>query len=345
MFYVSNYAFAVTLCVVCMFCWGSWGNTQKLVGKNWRYELFYWDYVIGLLLFSLVMGLTLGSTGENSSWGFVANLKASAGPAWLWPFAAGVVFNLSNILLSAAIAVAGMSVAFPVGVGLALVGGTVFNYLFAPAGKPLGLIVAGLALIVVSIVCNALAFKAKSAGRAAAGKTATGRGLALAIFAGLLMMWFSPLVNKVIDNSFTAARPGIDRVHVMTAYTAFFVFSLGIFLSNFLWNTLAMRKPVQGEPIRNGVKLYFGGSFPTHLVGALGGCIWGLGTLLSFVTAGAASPAIAYALGQGATLVSALWGILVWKEFAGAPRQSAVLNALMFVLFVAGLAVLICAGA
>ena len=345
MFYVSNYAFAVTLCVVCMFCWGSWGNTQKLVGKNWRYELFYWDYVIGLLLFSLVMGLTLGSAGENASWGFVSNLKTSAGPAWLWPFAAGVVFNLSNILLSAAIAVAGMSVAFPVGVGLALVGGTVFNYLFAPAGKPLGLIVAGLALIVVSIVCNALAFKAKASGTEATGKTATVRGLVLAIFAGLLMMWFSPLVNKVIDNSFTAVRPGIDQVHVMTAYTAFFIFSLGIFLSNFLWNTLAMRKPVQGEPIRNGAKLYFGGSLPTHLVGAMGGCIWGLGTLLSFVTAGAASPAIAYALGQGATLVSALWGILVWKEFAGAPRKSAVLNALMFVLFVAGLAVLICAGA
>ena len=131
----------------------------------------------------------------------------------------------------------------------------------------------------------------------------------------------------------------------MTAYTAFFVFSIGIFLSNFVWNTIAMRRPVQGEPILDGAKRYFAGSFPTHLVGALGGAIWGLGTLLSFVTAGAASPAIAYALGQGATLVSALWGILIWKEFAGAPRKSSVLNFAMFVLFVAGLAVLIKAGA
>ena len=344
MFYVSNYTFAVVLCVVCMFCWGSWGNTQKLAGKTWRYELFYWDYVIGLLLFSLIAGLTLGSFGEQAKWGFIANLRESFGTSWLWPLAAGIVFNLSNILLSAAIAVAGMSVAFPVGVGLALVGGTVFNYLIAPAGKPFALIAAGLALIVVSIVCNALAFKAKQTdGRAAGGAPArTGLGLALAIFAGLLMMWFSPLVNKVIDNAFTAEAPAAGR---MTAYTAFFVFAIGIFISNFLWNTIAMRRPVQGEPIRDGARRYFAGSFPTHLVGALGGAIWSLGTLLSFVTAGAASPAIAYALGQGATLVSALWGILIWKEFAGAPRKASVLNFAMFVLFVAGLAVLIAAGA
>lgn len=339
MFYVTNYTFAVCLCVVCMLCWGSWGNTQKLVGKSWRFELFYWDYVIGLLAFALAMGLTLGSCGENANWGFIANLKASFGVTWLWPFAAGIVFNLSNILLSAAIAVAGMSVAFPVGVGLALVGGTIFNYLIAPGGKPLSLIVAGLAIIVVSIICNALAFKAKSAGSSDA--SSTKKGLILAAVAGLLMMWFSPLVNKVIDNTFTAEAPMAGK---MTAYSAFFIFTLGLFLSNFIWNTIAMRKPVQGEPILDGAKRYFGGSAVTHLVGMLGGCIWGMGTLLSFVSAGAASPAIAYALGQGATLVSALWGILIWKEFAGAPKKTTYLNVAMIVLFIAGLAVLIKAG-
>ena len=339
MFYVTNYTFAVCLCVVCMLCWGSWGNTQKLVGKSWRFELFYWDYVIGLLAFALAMGLTLGSCGENANWGFIANLKGSFGVTWLWPFAAGVVFNLSNILLSAAIAVAGMSVAFPVGVGLALVGGTIFNYLIAPGGKPLSLIVAGLAIIVVSIICNAFAFKAKSAGSSDA--SSTKKGLILAAVAGLLMMWFSPLVNKVIDNTFTAEAPMAGK---MTAYSAFFIFTLGLFLSNFIWNTIAMRKPVQGEPILDGAKRYFGGSAVTHLVGMLGGCIWGMGTLLSFVSAGAASPAIAYALGQGATLVSALWGILIWKEFAGAPKKTTYLNVAMIVLFIAGLAVLIKAG-
>ena len=339
MFYVTDYTFAVVLCVVCMFCWGSWGNTQKLAGRSWRYELFYWDYVIGLMLFALAAGLTLGSSGENANWGFVANLKASFGVGWLWPFAAGVVFNASNILLSAAIAVAGMSVAFPVGVGIALVGGTVFNYLVAAKGNP-ALIALGLALIVVSIVCDALAFKAKQTGGEARGQAAKTRtGLALALVAGLLMMWFSPLVNRVIDNAFAAEAPAAGK---MTAYSAFFVFTVGIFVSNFLWNTIAMKKPVSGEPVA--AAAYFKGGFPIHLVGALGGCIWGCGTLLSFVTAGAAGPAIAYALGQGATLVSALWGILVWKEFAGAPKRAHALNAAMFVLFVAGLAFLVKAG-
>ncbi|MCQ2389307.1 MAG: multidrug DMT transporter permease [Kiritimatiellae bacterium] len=341
MYFCDNYALAVVFCVVCMFCWGSWGNTQKLAGKSWRYELFYWDYVVGLLLFSLAAGLTIGSAGKNPEWGFLANLKASCGPNWWWPFAAGVVFNLSNILLSAAIAVAGMSVAFPVGVGLALVGGTVFNYLQDGKGT-LALIAAGLALIVTSIVCNALAFKRKQkAAGAAADASATKKGLVLAIFAGLLMMWFSPLVNKVVDMTFMdgAVAP---RAGMMTPYTGFFVFSAGIFLSNFVWNTIAMKKPVSGEPVPPGS--YFKGGFPIHLVGALGGAIWGLGTLLSFVTAGAAGKAISYALGQGATLVSALWGILVWKEFAGAPKASHALNAAMLVLFVAGLALLVLAG-
>ena len=341
MYYCANYGLAVALCVVTMFCWGSWGNTQKLAGKTWRYELFYWDYVIGILLFSLGMGLTMGSCGENADWGFLANLKASCGTQWLYPLAAGVIFNLSNILLSAAIAVAGMSVAFPVGVGLALVGGTLFNYLQDGKGDPLFLW-GGLALIVVSIVCNALAFKAKANG--ASNSNNTRKGLVLAIFAGLLMMWFSPLVNKVVDMSFmqNAVSP---KDGMMTPYTGNFIFAVGIFLSNFLWNTIAMRKPVQGEPITDGCARYFGGSFPTHLVGVLGGFIWCLGTLLAFVSAGAAGKAISYALGQGATLVSALWGILVWREFAGAPAKSAVLNAVMFVLFVAGLACLIAAGA
>ena len=160
MYYCSNYGLAVGLCVLTMLCWGSWGNTQKLAGRSWRYELFYWDYVIGLLLFSVLAGFTMGSMGPQGAWGFAANLRASFGANWLWPFLGGVVFNASNILLAAAIAVAGMSVAFPVGVGLALVGGTVANYFVDGKGNA-ALIWTGLALIVVSIVCNALAFKVK----------------------------------------------------------------------------------------------------------------------------------------------------------------------------------------
>lgn len=342
MYYCSNYGLAVGLCVLTMLCWGSWGNTQKLAGRSWRYELFYWDYVIGLLLFSVLAGFTMGSMGPQGAWGFAANLRASFGASWLWPFLGGVVFNASNILLAAAIAVAGMSVAFPVGVGLALVGGTVANYFVDGKGNA-AFIWTGLALIVVSIVCNALAFRAKQAVGGASGTPGqTRRGLVLAVLAGLLMSWFSPLVNRVVDMSFMQGS-AVPALGMLTPYTGFFVFACGVFASNFVFNTLAMKKPVAGEPVKGAD--WFRGSLPLHLVGVLGGSIWATGTLLAFVTAGTAGAAISYALGQGATLVSALWGILVWKEFAGAPRTSHVLNLAMILLFVAGLACLVKAGA
>ena len=338
MYYCSNYPLAVALCVVTMLCWGSWGNTQKLAGKTWRFELFYWDYVIGLVLFSLLAGFTLGSSG-GGAWSFASNLAGSSPAEWTWPFLGGIVFNASNILLSAAIAVAGMSVAFPVGVGLALVGGTVANWFVDGKGNPC-LIWTGLAVIVASIVCNALAFKAKQAAAGgAADASSVKKGLWLAICAGLLMSWFSPLVNRVVDMNFAAAAPVAGR---MTPYSAFFVFTLGVLASNFVFNTIMMKKPVAGEPVKGSE--WFRGGVAVHLVGILGGSIWATGTLLSFVTAGTAGAAIAYSLGQGATLVSALWGILVWREFKGAPRKSGVLNFAMIVLFLAGLALLVAAG-
>ena len=338
MCFVDNYVLAVAFCVVTMFCWGSWGNTQKLAGTTWRFELFYWDYVLGLVIFALLAGFTAGSLG-GGPWSFVENVKSSSASQWIWPFLGGIVFNASNILLSAAIAVAGMSVAFPVGVGLALVGGTVANWFVDGKGNP-WLIWTGLAIIVVSIVCNALAFKAKQDASGGASDSSTvKKGLVLAICAGLLMSWFSPLVNRVVDMGFANAAPEAGK---MTPYTAFFVFTLGVFASNFVFNTIMMKKPVSGEPVN--ISAWFKGNPLVHFVGILGGCIWATGTLLSFVTAGTAGAAIAYALGQGATLVSALWGILVWKEFKGAPRKSGALNLAMIILFLVGLALLVAAG-
>ena len=141
-----------------------------------------------------------------------------------------------------------------------------------------------------------------------------------------------------MDMNFTAPAAG-----KMTPYSAFFIFSVGIFLSTFVFNTIAMKHPVSGEPLA--LTAYFKGNPAIHLVGLLGGVIWGVGNILSLVAAGKAGPAISYGLGQGATLVAALWGILIWKEFRGAPKLSHYLNLAMFVLFLAGLGLLIKAGA
>ena len=338
MFYVSNYALAVAMCVVTMFCWGSWGNTQKLAGKTWRYELFYWDYVIGVVLFALVSGLTAGSMGANADWGFLANLKQASAGNLGSAFLGGIVFNAANILLAAAISIAGMSVAFPIGIGLALVLGVIVNYIGAPKGDP-ALLFAGVGLIVVAILCNAFAYKIKQSNNPKQSNNLL-KGIVLSIVCGVLMAFFYRFIACTMDMEFSKVAPAAG---MMSPYSAFFVFTLGIFVSNFIFNAIAMRRPVSGEPITE--KEYFKGGFQIHLVGVLGGLIWGLGNGISLVAAGKAGAAISYGLGQGATLVSALWGILVWREFSGAPRKAGVLNLTMFVLFVVGLGLIIKAGA
>jgi len=334
MFIVNNYLLAVVLCFVTMLCWGSWANTQKLAGKTWRYELFYWDYVIGILLFSIVLGLTLGSTGEMGR-GFLTDLGQITSGNYVSALIGGAIFNLANILLSAAISMAGMTVAFPLGVGIALVLGVIVNYIGAPKGDPLTLFL-GVALVMVAIIVNAIASGKMHRGSSAG---TSKKGAVIAIIAGVLMAFFYRFVAAAMDlDNFEQPTPGMA-----TPYSAFFIFSVGIFLSNILFNTVVMRRPFVGKPVS--YSDYFSGRMTTHMVGVLGGVIWGLGTALSYIAAGKAGAAISYALGQGAPMVAALWGIFVWKEFKGAPSTVNTLLALMFLFFISGLGAIIVSGA
>ncbi|MBQ3238656.1 MAG: multidrug DMT transporter permease [Bacteroidaceae bacterium] len=333
MFIVNNYLLAVVLCFVTMLCWGSWANTQKLAGKTWRYELFYWDYVIGILLFSIILGFTLGSVGDEGR-SFLADLKQITIGNYVSALIGGAVFNLGNILLSAAVAMAGMTVAFPLGVGIALVLGVIVNYIGAPKGDPTTLFL-GVVLVVVAIVLNAIASGKMHRGGANSNK----KGIVIAVIAGVLMSFFYRFVAAAMDlNNFEAPTPGMA-----TPYSAFFIFAVGIFLSNLVFNTIVMRRPFDGAPVT--YKEYFNGRTSTHMVGVLGGVIWGIGTALSYIAAGKAGAAISYALGQGAPMVAALWGIFIWKEFKGATRGVNYLLACMFVFFIAGLGAIILSGA
>jgi glucose uptake protein len=333
MFIVDNYLLAVVLCFVTMLCWGSWANTQKLAGKTWRYELFYWDYVVGILLFSIFLGLTLGSTGEAGR-SFVADLRQVTPGNYISALIGGAVFNLGNILLSAAVSLAGMTVAFPLGVGIALVLGVIVNYVGAPKGDPAVLFL-GVALVVVAIILNAIASGKVQRG----GANSNSKGVWIAIVAGVLMSFFYRFVAAAMDlNNFESPTPGMA-----TPYSAFFIFAVGIFLSNIVFNTIVMRHPFEGKPVT--YKAYFRGGLNTHLVGVFGGVVWGLGTALSYIAAGKAGAAVSYALGQGAPMVAALWGIFVWKEFKDSPRTVNWLLALMFIFFLSGLGAIIISGA
>lgn len=332
MFIVNSYSLAIAFCFITMLCWGSWANTQKLASKSWRYELFYWDYVIGIVIFSVVSALTLGSIGSAGR-SFFDDL-AQATPANLGSaFLGGIIFNAANILLSAAIAIAGMAVAFPVGIGLALVLGVIINYIGAEKGNPIFLFL-GVILITIAIIINAIAYKKSQKSKS----NVSSKGILLSVIAGVLMSLFYRFIAASMDlENFVAPAAG-----KMTPYTAVFIFSIGIFISNFLFNTILMKRPFEGEPIK--FTDYFKGRFSTHLVGILGGLIWGLGNSFNLIAAGQAGPAISYGLGQGATLVAAFWGVFIWKEFKGAPKGTNILIVAMFTLFIAGLASIIYAG-
>jgi len=331
MYIIESYSLAVFFCFITMLCWGSWANTQKLAASTWRFELFYWDYVIGIVLLSLVFGFTLGSNGSGGR-SFVADLQQAEMGNYLKAFLGGVIFNLANILIVAAIAIAGMSVAFPVGIGLALVLGVLINYFSEEKGDPTLLFI-GVGLVTVAIVLDALAYRKLSNKN----QQTPAKGLRLALIGGLLMSLFYFFVQQSMSLDFQNPASG-----KFTPYSAVFVFALGILVSNFLFNTILMRKPVEGEPVT--YRMYFEGKPSIHLVGILGGIIWCVGMSFSIISAEQAGPAISYGLGQGATMIAAFWGVFIWKEFKFAPKGTNRLITAMFALFLTGLVLIIVAG-
>jgi len=314
-----------------MLCWGSWANTSKVTTGKWQFPLFYWDYSIGLILAAIIFGLTMGSSGEEGR-SLMADLQQASGKSILMPLLGGAIFNLSNLLVIAAIAIAGISVAFPIAVGLALVLGVILNYLNIPAGNP-WLLFGGVGLVVLAMVVNAVA---SSKAAASKGKTST-KGIMVSIISGVIMSFFYRFVAEGMTTNFSAPEAG-----KLTPYSAVLIFSIGLFFSNFIWNTLFMYKPITGTV--STYKEYFtAGAIKRHLLGISGGLIFNTGFLFNLIASEKAGPAISYGLGQGATMIGAAWGVFIWKEFASAPKSVNKYLAAMFVLFFTGLGIIILA--
>jgi len=330
MYVVHSYPLAVVFCVLTMLCWGSWANSRKLADPGWRFELFYWDYTLGVLLLTLVLGLTLGSAGTEGR-AFLPDLAQASTASLASALLGGALFNLGNILLVAGIEIAGMAVAFPVGVGLALVIGVIMNYVATPVGNG-PLLAAGVLLVSLAIVLDAVAYRRLSSGTGGV----SARGLILSVASGIFMGTFY---------RFVAAAMYADAAHVeagkMSNYAAVFVFAVGVFLSSFVWNTFAMKRPVAGPPV--GFADYFRGKGGNHLAGVFGGVVWGTGMSFNLIASGRAGFAISYGLGQGATMIAAFWGVFIWKEFSAAPAGTSKLLAAMFACFLSGLAIIVLA--
>jgi glucose uptake protein len=323
MFLPETYQAALFLMILSMLCWGSWANTLKLC-PGFRFQLFYWDYVIGLAAGAILWGLTAGSMG-HAGLPFLSAIADTRLDAMVWAACGGVVFNVANLLLVAAIDVAGLAVAFPVGIGLALVVGSVSSYFFKPAGNPL-LLFAGIALVTVAIILDAAAYRK----RATETQATTTRGIVLSLIAGLLMGCWYPIATHDLG---TVSGPG--------PYSIALFFAVGVLISTVPANLLLMARPLDGKPPVNGAE-YWSAPMGWHLAGILGGIIWCIGAVSNFVASVAhldrpIGPAVSYSIGQGATMISACWGVFVWHEFAGAPRSAKTLLFLMFVFFLLGL--------
>jgi len=319
----GTYHAALFLMVLSMLCWGSWANTLKLC-PGYRFQLFYWDYALGLLGASIFWGLTAGSHGHTGT-AFLSDAAQTPLSIILLAAAGGAVFNVANLLLVAAIDIAGLAVAFPVGIGLALIIGAVSNYLVRPVGNPL-LLFGGVALVTVAIIFDAMAYRR----REAKAKAATTRGIVLSLVAGVLMGLFYPFVAKALTGTPMQPAPG--------PYAVAYFFALGVLISTVPANLLLMRKPLDGKPPVDR-KGYMNAPVSWHLAGILGGAIWCTGGVANFVASGAhlVGPAVSYSIGQGATMVSACWGVFVWHEFANAPASSKRFLLLMFIFFALGL--------
>ena len=318
-----TYEAALLLMVVSMLCWGSWANTLKLT-PGYRFQLFYWDYAVGLAMGAAILGLTAGSHGPDSP-SFLSDMVMSPPSSILLAACGGAVFNVANLLLVAAIDVAGLAVAFPVGIGLALVVGSVTSYLVNPKANPL-LLFGGVALVVVAIILDAAAYRR----REDKAKAATTRGIVLSLVAGLLMGSFYPLVARAMSGADGNPGPG--------PYATAMFFAVGVLISTVPANLLLMIKPLDGKPPVS-MSGYWNALNRWHFAGIFGGIVWCCGAVANFVASGAhqVGPAVSYAIGQGATMISACWGVFVWKEFAGAPQAAKNLLALMFLFFVLGL--------
>jgi glucose uptake protein len=323
MYLPATYSIALVMTVLTMFCWGSWANSYKAT-RGYRFELFYWDYIAGVVVLSVVLALTVGSFGSTGE-PFLRNVMSADAAHWIYALVAGFIFNIANLLLVAALDITGLAVAFPISIGIAIVEGVVLSYVIQPIGNPLYL-GGGVALAILAVIFDAMAYRSLGA----AGVKVSTKGIVVSVVSGILMGGFAPFVTKAL----TGTNP-------LTPYSIIVLFSLGALLSCFVFNIYFMRKPLVGEPVN--FSGFFTAGARNHAMGFAGGVVWGLGTAFNFVAAGVAGVAISYAIGQAAPMIAALWGVVVWREFSGANRKAWTFLSLMFLFYI--LAVVLIAGA
>jgi glucose uptake protein len=317
MFVPTTFHVALLMTILSTICWGSFANTFKGT-RNYRFELYYWDYGLGIFLISLLLAFTMGSHAGGPT-AFLANLHSADYSNLFYAALGGFIFNIANVLLIAGIEIVGLAVAFPISIGIALVEGVVLSYALQPRGNPI-LLGLGVAMALIAVILDGKAYGALKTGAQATSR----RGVVICVISGLLMGIFAPFVTRAMTRGAT-----------LTPYTTAVCLTFGAFLCCFFFNTILMRKPIVGSPVA--AADYFRAPASYHALGLLGGAIWGIGGVFNFVAASLTGVAISYAIGQASPMVACLWGVFAWKEFRGANTRAKSYLAAMFAAYVLAL--------
>jgi glucose uptake protein len=328
MFTPHNFTVALLMTIASAICWGSWANTYKLT-RYYRFELFYWDYAIGIVVAAMLWALTLGSLGPSAGGEpFLSNAAAADDGNIAAALVGGFIFNIANLLLVAGIEMAGLAVAFPLSIGVALVVGVVMSYALQPRGNAV-VLAAGVALAILAVVFDGKAYGAlaprTATGGGGAAPRVSRRSIVVCLVSGVLMGSFPPFVTRALTSG-----------HALGPYSVAVFFTFGALLCCFVVNVYFMRRPLVGAPVD--FSGFAAAGVRNHLLGVAGGLVWGTGTVFNFVAASFVGVAISYAIGQSAPMVAALWGVLVWHEFTGAPPAARRYLVLMFVCYVTAVA-------
>src|SRR6202522_2996104 len=313
MFTPHSLGIALFMMITSAICWGSWANTYKGV-KNYRFELFYWDYAVGIFVVSLILAFTMGSSGNNAD-SFLNNVHSADTNNIVSTMVGGAIFNLANLLLVAAIDMAGLAIAFPVSIGIALVVGVISSFAIQMKGNA-PLLAAGVVCALIAVVLDGKAYGSL----AIAGRSVSKKSIIVCVVSGVLMGLWAPFEIRAMTHGNT-----------LGPYSIAVFLTLGALLSCLIWNIYFMKHPLVGEPVR--FSGYFTGPISGHVLGLLRGFIFGIGMVFNLVAASLTGVAISYCIGQSAPMVAALWGILAWKEFANSGPRAKMYLGLMFVFY------------
>ena len=341
----TTFEAGVLLLVLSMLCWGSWAATYKLAGK-WRFELYYYDLSAGIALGAAAAAFTFGSL-NSSELTFQDNLLIASYRKMAFALGAGLVFNLGNLLLAGAVSITGLSVAFPVCLGTAVIATAIREFALNPQGS-MALMLGGAVLVAGAIVVDAYAHVTHVDAQAEEAKKAAlqidprskpskhkvkppgpARAIVLSVIGGLLVAASHPLLNE--------GRLGDNG---LGPYGTMLLLAAGMLVSTFLYAPFFVNFPVAGEPIQSSA--YFKGTARQHLLGLLGGVLVAVAgaaglTGVTVPTLAKIGPILTSLPLHAGAILAAVWGLLAWREFKGAQERARMLLWVALVLYLAGL--------